>query len=214
MATATRIEIVQPRRERIEVDIEGTAPLLVNQFDRKTQTEMEERQQMRERTTKKKSVRVPEEEFEASRYRLPDGSDGVPCNWFKKGIIDAGYRFLNLHKVDLNGIVHVTHRDLSSPGFNGHRSEELLLLEASAPEMDTRYVRLAGPGRTADIRYRAIYGPWRVTVPITFMPERIPVEQVVSALSYMGFAGGIGELRPGKSGGSFGTFTVVEVRAA
>lgn len=205
-----QINVVLPEKQAILVRIEGISPLVVKQFGLKAKMELEDKHTGRKKENTKKRIRKPEEEFKESRYISAEGHDCVPAIWFKKGMTDAGYRYMGLTQADLKQDLFVRGAEKSADPDAG---EELALLVLDAPEPQQRrdYVRNSGMGRTADLRYRAEYSPWALEIPIEFFKTRLTAEQVVQMLAYMGEGAGIGEMRPQKSGNQFGRFQVVGV---
>ena len=72
-------------------------------------------------------------------------------------------------------------------------------------QMREDIVRLGG--RTADLRYRAEFPEWKITLTIRHNPRIISQEGIINLLENAGFGVGIGDWRPEKSG-SHGMFQV------
>ncbi len=70
------------------------------------------------------------------------------------------------------------------------------------------------PNKSADLRFRPVYTPWSLDITIDYVANVYTAEQVVNLLEAAGFSVGIGENRPEKSGGSWGTFTTAGSEAA
>ncbi len=202
-----RIEIRPPQLERIKVAIEGTNTLIVHNFGEKSRRQIRDKQGGKAGTTKKKTIREPEKEFQSSRYlwinEEGEEVDAFPSISLKKGMVDAGYRYMGLAKADLRGDLHIDGEFTQILGKDQSGEEW--------PRMREDVVRLAGVGQPADLRYRAEYWPWSMIVSVTYKPNRLSAEQIVNILGHMGFSGGLGELRPQKSGDDHGTFRVVDV---
>jgi hypothetical protein len=194
---AVRIDLAPIELRTIYVEIEGDTPLLVHRFGEKARREIADRQGGKAREGKKNRVRKPEEEFEAAKYLFIDEDgiqrEGFPANGIKKAMISAGYRYLGLQKVDLRGDMHINRRYVAIDGPPSIMQEDV--------------VRLSGIGRTADLRYRPVYEPWAMTIPITYMPNRLTEERIVGMLAYAGFSIGLGEHRPEKDG-DYGRFSI------
>jgi hypothetical protein len=62
--------------------------------------------------------------------------------------------------------------------------------------------------KTTTLRYRPQFDEWSVKLKIMYARNSISPEQIVNLFNVAGFAVGIGERRPGKSGDSFGMFKV------
>lgn len=63
---------------------------------------------------------------------------------------------------------------------------------------------------TADVRHRAEFLEWEVTVPVTYNASIISLEQLVNLFNIAGFGVGVGEWRPERNGIN-GTWLVKEV---
>lgn len=191
------IEIPSIKQRTINVRIEGTAPLVVHAFEDKAREQIRNKQQGKKNTNTKKNIRKPEAEFEAARYRFTNEHgeevDGFKAIALKALMIDAGYRYMGLNKVDLRQDMQI--------------QREFLEILSPPPVMVEDVVRLAGIQRPADLRYRPYYEPWEMELPITFKPDRLTETQIVTMLSHGGFGGGIGEWRPSRDG-LYGTFKV------
>lgn len=198
---AVGIDIEPIRLMTVAIEIEGETPLLIHKFSEKARKQIQSKQGSKAGKSTKKEIRKPEEEFEAARYTFKDEDgvvhDAVRSVAIKKAMIDAGFRYMGLVKADLRGDMHI--------------NSDLLAIEGPPPEMDEDVVRLSGPGRTADMRYRPRYWPWSIVVPITFKPDRLSEQQLVGMLDHAGFSGGLGENRPQTSGGNNGRFKVKEL---
>lgn len=181
--------------------IEGESPLVVHRFGEKAKKQMRDKQGQKAGSSAKKVKRDPQAEFEGARYFVTndDGErlDAFPSIGLKAAMIDSGYRYMGLVKQDLRGDIRI--------------KPEYLEIIGPPPEMVEDVVRLAGVGRPADLRYRPYYFPWEMVVPVTYKPDRISEEQIVAMLAHAGFSAGLGENRPGKTGGNNGTFAVKAV---
>ena len=187
-------EIVLPKLEpaTMEITLVGDSPLVAHKWSEKAKEMMRAKQQ--KKATAKREAKDPEAEFEAARYRMPDGRDGFPVTAFKKAAVDACSHVSGVTKVEARGAFHV------------NLSEELIPLEIqAAPKMREDIMRV-GMG-VADLRYRPHYEPWSVRLNIHFNPNVLSAEQIVNLFNTAGFAIGVGEGRPQKNG-QFGMFHV------
>ncbi len=196
------MEAIQLQRRTLhtlEVEIEGTAPLIVHAWSRKAREMMLAAQQGKKAPKVKKD---PEQDFNDSRYRLIDGSgDGFPVTGVKAACVKGAGRAFGggVKMTELRqGLLFLA----DGPGEDGM---PLVRLNAEPPTMREDMVRV-GPG-TADIRFRAQYLQWGMLLRVRFDPNIISPESVVAVVD-AGGSNGIGEWRPEKSG-MFGTFQVV-----
>lgn len=139
----------------------------------------------------KKGAREPDKDYEASRYLL-DNKDAFPALGITKSMQTAAWRFT----------------DSSAKGLFTVKGELLHL--KGTPKVFEKNVRNAGPGRVADLRYRAMYDNWSIEVEIEYLANFITLDQIVNLLRLAGRAVGIGNWRPEK-GGPYGTFDVASL---
>lgn len=179
--------------ETLVIEIKGLTPLIVHAWSQKA------KQMMLDKQMGKKSIKElkdPSADYEASRYILEDGRDGIPAIAIKSAII-GGARFFKgaITMAALKPILYVAADDPVSG----------LIAISGTPRPREDMVRV-GMG-TADIRYRAEYPEWGATIRVSFTPHMIDASSVV-ALVNAGGRVGIGEWRPEK-GGINGTYEVV-----
>ncbi len=185
--------VVSLKIERITLAIEGETPLIVHNWDKKAKEMMLAKQQGK--AVPKKAAKDPEADYEASRYKLPDGSDGFPASGFKAAIVGAGRMFENLPMTKLKVAIRVNGEYVKING-EPHMREDMVRLETGV----------------ADIRYRACFDTWSAVLDITYNAGAVSKEQLVNLVNAAGF-GGVGEWRPSapkSASGSYGTFHVVE----
>lgn len=192
------IQIERLHRSKATITVEGTAPLIINQFSEKAKQMMLDKQMGRAVTREHKN---PEENFEAARYRLPNGDDGIPSVCFKGAIVDAARYFGKaITMVSLKS-------NLFIPGVG---SQMLLPIESGPPKMREDTVRNATG--VADIRHRPEFDPWRVTMDVVFMPSFLSLESLLALVDASG-NGGVGEWRPNSKEsktGQYGTYRLVD----
>lgn len=178
----------------VSVKIKGISPLIVNNWNEKTKSEMEAKHQGKAKTEKHK-IRVPEDEFDSSKHKSPLGFDGFPAGGFKKSLIRGA---------KMTGMVM---KDTAMALFiNPDCIEKQLVKIKGDCRMRTDMVRI-GMG-SADVRYRAEYLNWSATLNIEFNEGMVSVEQILQMIKAAGYGCGIGEWRPEK-GGDYGRFDLV-----
>lgn len=190
------------RLERITftVPVVGTAPLIVNRWSEKARQMMLDKQQTSARA--KKAPKSPEDLYEASRYRLPDGRDGFPATAFKAAIVHAGRLFDGITQVALKQTVLVLGDGMDE------RGDSLVAIEYGSIRMREDTPRNANG--VADLRYRAQYDNWKATFKVRTIVGQFD-EGSILALADAAGVGGIGEWRPTSpksATGSYGTFEV------
>lgn len=191
--------------EQLNTLVIGESPLICNQFSHKM------RQKVLAKHTGEASAgrekKVPEENFQAARYRLPDGSDGVPASGLKAGIVDGFGRDVGVPLTKAKGAIRVLADDVST--------NLVRILTPTEPRMREDVVR--NETGVVDIRHRPEYWPWALYLRIQFTPAFFSHKQLLQAISRSGFLIGQCEWRPGapkSKSGSFGTFRVASMEEA
>jgi len=202
MTEGTSITVRPLKIERMKVEIVGRTPLIVHNWSEKSRAILagdEPKVQAKKRPPRCESR---EHDYEASRYRLEDGSDGFPAVAFKAAIADA-FRFFEgsgIKKVNLKQSVFV----------RGEGPAQLVRI-VGEPEMREDVVRI-GMAQT-DLRWRAQYWPWSVVLDIEYMPSMIGAEALVNIINAAGY-GGVGEYRPSSPKSATGSYGMFEVKAS
>jgi hypothetical protein len=190
------ISVKALEKREINVAIKGTAALIVHRWSDKAREQMLDKQMGA--TRQKKAPKDPVADYEASMYRLPDGSYGFPATAFKSATIGAARNFEDVTMTRLRTAIFVF----------GEGPEALVKIEG-APEPREDMVRISMG--TADIRHRAMFPDWTATLKIRFLPA-VLTEETVLALIDAGGMGGVGEWRPSKADtGLFGTYEITGV---
>lgn len=193
------IQIDPVPAETIAVPIIGTSPLICNRFSEKAKRKMLDAQQGRKAP---KQVRDPESEYEASFYRLKDGSPGFPVLAFKDATVGAA-RFYG-KDVTMTAL----RQCLFLRGEVGQDGQSLARVTGE-PRMREDVVRLNRAG--TDLRYRAEFPEWGTVLEVTYVTSALSRASVLSLIDAGGMGVGIGEWRPEKNG-DFGTFRVDPTR--
>lgn len=184
---------------RIKVEIVGRTPLIVHNWDEKAKEEMRSKGDPN-KAPKKREKRDPEAAFQASRYLLPDGTDGFPAVGFKAAIADS-FRFFEgsgIKKVNLKQSIFI----------KGEGATQLVRIEGT-PEIREDMVRV-GMGAT-DLRWRAQFWPWSATLDIEYMPAMVGPEALINLINAAGY-GGVGEWRPSAPKSATGSYGMFEVK--
>lgn len=186
---------------RMKFTIKGLTAVITNKFSEKARQQIEDKQQKKAKATGRQK-RDPKKEYEASMYRLPDGSHCIKAIAVKKAMVNAA-------KDDKKGAVVRRSVFVLADG-HGDDGDELIKLKAK-PQMN-KTIKICKNG-SADLRYRALYDPWSADITIEFIPNLISAEQILNYIQLAGFCVGIHEDRPmGKesnSTGDKGRFCVV-----
>lgn len=194
----------------IEFTVIGDAKLVENAWAKKARDQMYESQTGAAK--KKKGKKNPFQDFLESLYwmrGLPHNTAkatektvakyikgerfGFPAIGFKKAAVAACRHVDGLPMVTARGCFHVL-------------GDLIEIHSDDGPVMREDMVRL--PTGSADIRHRGEFPTWRATLRVRYNKDAITEEQLVNLFNIAGFAVGIGENRPEKSGDSWGTFHV------
>ena len=189
--------------ETIRVPIIGTSPLIVHNFSEKAKRQMLEAQQGKKKV---KVIRNPEEEYAAAFYRIKEKGDkterfGFPVSGFKAATTSAA-RFYD-KSISMTALrQYMFFRGLLTPG-----DPQQLVEIIGEPRMREDVVRLGGPSRSADLRYRPEFPQWQATLIVTYITSSLSRSSVVSLIDAGGLGVGVGEWRPEKRG-EFGTYKI------
>lgn len=202
-SAAPTINIDRIGTQTILVPIVGTSPLIVHNFSAKAKQQMLDAQQGRKKV---KQTRDPEVEYESSFYKIYDEATGTekpgfPIVAFKAATISAA-RYYD-KSVSMTGLRQL----LFMHGLMTKADPQQLVEIVGTPQMREDVVRLGGPSRSADLRYRAEFPEWSATLKVTFVTSGISQQSVLSLIDAGGMGVGVGEWRPERKG-EFGTYRI------
>ncbi|HEY2243427.1 MAG TPA: hypothetical protein VGH47_04285 [Xanthobacteraceae bacterium] len=172
----------------------GTSPVITHKFSSKLIHSILDKHMGK--ASEGRDPKDPEANFQAARYRLSDGSDGIPAGGIKaafscgfpkgSGVTLRTAKSLRVHPDDLatNLVRIITTKD--------------------NPRMRTDVVRNASG--VVDIRHRPEFWPWGVLVGIQFLPSMISPSQLLQGIAIAGHIEGLCEWRPGSKESKSGTF--------
>jgi hypothetical protein len=186
------IVLPAPDIQVLKVEVEGTSSLICHRFSTKSLKEIEDKQQ--HKPTKGKAARNPEQEFKDALYPLSgkNGSYGFPTSAFKKAMVAAAYRVLDVKMTIMRAAFFVV--------------GDLVELTGRAPTMRTDFVRVKG---NAHVRYRGDFEDWGAMLTIQYNARVISAAQILNLLANAGFSIGVGDWRPEKDG-THGMFRIKE----
>lgn len=187
-ASAKSLVIEPPKTKTITLEVSGTASLIQNCFSQKAVEEML-RKHMGISVDREK--KVPRDLLERAKVKNVEGRICIPPTGFKKAMLSAAPQIKSLKKTQLRIQLFIFGSSIPIT-----YSDEI-------PRMDM--VRLAGVGRTPDVRFRPMFENWKARLSIQFS-DVLSVQTVVDLLNRAG-AVGVGEWRPERDG-TFGTFAV------
>jgi len=194
------IQIQRIGTETLLVPIVGTTPLIVSRFTEKAKRQILDKEQGR---STPREHRDPDAEYLAALYRLDDGGFGLPAVAFKACTVGAARFYKGVTMTDLRQMLFVKGVRSKQEG------QQLVPIEGDAPVMREDIVRLAGQGRTADLRYRPEFTDWHATLEVIYVTGAISRGSVLSLINAGGFGVGVGEWRPERKG-EFGTFEIAD----
>lgn len=192
-------------KEKLEVYILGTKPLLCNRLSEKAQHELmlpKPRGSGRGGTNLKHD---PYEEYARSPYRLPDLlEDGKPsptliavmASTFKGAMMTAALDQPEAKKAQIGRLVWVDANNLNLTPIYG------------VPKLFMSVTRSADINHTPDIRTRAILPEWAAFITVSYLSPNIRANSVANLLGMAGLTAGIGDWRPEKGKGSYGQFVI------
>jgi hypothetical protein len=224
-ALLNELDVEPIDRHWVEVCIIGTSPLLASHFPAKAMEQIVESQIGKKRP---KVARNIDAEFEQRLCKIYDPKgpfveDELAATvrnhepgrrfWYAfsaltfKNAIVGGARMMKKGSVkmtELKPAVFVRADGLSEDSFEIEgrifmQKTPVVKLETVGPIMRADHVRLAGPGGTADVRFRPEFGEWRCKLAIEFLPNVLS-PQALYQLLVLGGEGGIGDWRAQKGG--------------
>lgn len=192
-----QVHIAKIASETLVVPIIGTMPLIVHNFSDKSKRQMLDAQQGRKSP---KVARDPDAEYQAAFYRTKDGY-GFPVTAFKAATVGAA-RFYgkDVRMTELRQFIFMR-------GDISENDAQALVPIYGEPRMREDVVRLGGPSRSADLRYRPEFPEWSTALEVTYVRSSLSRESVLSLIDAGGLGIGVGEWRPEKRG-EFGTYRI------
>jgi len=200
-----QIDIPELKLGILTLTLKGTTPLIMHKFSVKSREQMGKKQQGQ--AQHKKAPKVPTDCFLESLYTLDGkmpklvkkndnyyaaGKFGFPAGGFKKAAVSAADQ-TGLRATTVNKAFHVI--------------GDLIEIKSQPPVMREDIVRIGGMTKVADLRYRGEFRDWNATLTIRYNANVITPGQIANLFNVAGFAVGIGEWRPQRSGSS-GMFEV------
>jgi len=209
----TTIQIAPPNLRVLEVEIIGTAPLMINKFSAKAIQQIADKQQAGSQSKKGKQREAKDFDavFNAARHLSRQGWDGIPAGAFRNGLISVcrlvGFK-MTMAKLSLF---------IVPDGYDVDDGTPLVRIHGHKPERSVMTARNATG--VIDLRIRPIWpsGEWSAMLKVRYDADQFSPTDVVNLLARVGAQGGIGEGRPDSrlsAGIGFGTFDLVQEAAA
>ena len=172
--------------ENLQINIEGTTPLIIHKFSDKAKKQMVDKQTGKTSQKKHRDIKA---EVEACKYYMSKGRIGFPCGGFKKAMVEVGPYLDGLDKKKVKGSMYVIGEE-----------NNLVPIAFEEEAVNEAIVRLSGPGRTAMVRYRPEFRKWTANLNIQYNANMITPEQIVNLVNMAGFHIGVGDWRPQRDG--------------
>lgn len=195
-------------KNRFTATVVGDTSLICHAWSEKAKKQMLAKQR-KEAKSKAHDIREPEQEFRESLYKYDDDSYGFPAIAFKAAMVTAA-NDVGIQKTLARRAFHIMGATSEESGtdITMHRND-LVKIIGPPPQLREDIVRLGGPSRPADLRYRGEFLVWKCHLNIVYNAGVISKEQILNLLQIAGFGVGVGEWRPEKDGMS-GMFHIAE----
>lgn len=192
-------EVLAVQKERFDVCVRGTTPIILNRLSEKAKHEF------LFPAVKKNAAELavtlkhrPWDEFRASPYTLRDESAptliSILSTSFKRSIMTAALDLPNTNKAQIGRLTWINGQYVPIYGV---------------PQILLSTVRSADMARTPDIRSRAIIPRWACQLSVTCVNPLIKHQAVIRLLAAAGLFIGVGDWRNEKGSGTFGSFELV-----
>lgn len=202
------VQITPPNLRMLEVEIVGTAPLMINKFSTKALEQIAATQQAGSQSNKgkKREAKDFDAVFNGARHLSREGWDGIAAGAFRNGMISAcrlvGFK-MTLAKLSLF---------IVADGYDADDGTPLVRIKGGRPERSVMAARNATG--VVDLRIRPQWpaGGWGAVLRVKYDADQFSNVDVINLLSRVGAQGGIGEGRPDSkmsAGIGFGTFDLV-----
>jgi hypothetical protein len=200
MIEQPQIEIKPLNFQDIYVDIEGTTELIMHKWSKKAKQMMLDKQMGK--VVERKPKKDPEQDFQDSIYRLPDGGYGFPSAGFKAAIVSALRQYDKILPMVTAKVSIIVLGEKDDEG-------NILTRIIGEPVMRESMVRVETG--VADIRYRAGFPEWRARLHVRYNASLLTQEAIVNLINTSGYSG-VGDWRPSAPHsftGSYGCYQVV-----
>ncbi len=177
----------------------GGTDLLMHRFASKSLYEMIGKNM--QLATSGNEAREPHMEYVRAINLMTKQRFGFPSRGFKSLIVRGADITKMMTMTAAKMAVFVKGEKVPS-ALGGDRMIEII----GVPEFHSSVVRAGG---SSALRFRGLFNSWAAAIPVEFNESVISIEQITQMLIAGGYGCGIGEDRPGKSGGEYGTFKTI-----
>ena len=198
--------ITPPDFRRLEINIQGTAPLVINRFSAKAMEMMRQTQEAGStaKSRKQREAKDFEALYEGAKHIADEGWEGIHAAAFRNAAISAcracGFK--------------MTHAKLAfmvlQDGFD--RVDGAPLVRLTSGEAEPWVAPTRNATGVVDLRCRPLYREWSATLRIRYDAGMLTSDDVVNLIARVGLQVGIGEGRPDSkmsAGLGFGLFEIV-----
>lgn len=200
------VQVPPIERQTIRVRIMGATPLIYHAVSMKAQRELlMPRGRLNSAAKAENMKHDPVAEYRDSFYTCEQDSRPtrlmVPATMFKGAILSAALRIPGVMKTEIGQLVWVVGND---PDFK----DEISIWGRPMLRMDI--VRMADKQRTPDVRTRGCLQHWCCEFGLRFATPLLTARAVARLLDTAGMVSGIGDWRPEKGKGDYGSFDVID----
>jgi hypothetical protein len=198
--------ITPPDFRRLEINIKGTTPLVINRFSAKAMEIMRQTQEAGSTAKSRKTREAKDFEalYEGAKHIADEGWEGIHAAAFRNAAISAcracGFK--------------MTHAKLAfmvlQDGFD--RVDGAPLVKLTTGEAEPWVAPTRNATGVVDLRCRPLYRDWSATLRIRYDAGMLTSDDVVNLIARVGLQVGIGEGRPDSkmsAGLGFGLFEIV-----
>ena len=206
-AAQVAVQIKAPNMQRIEIEITGNAPLMINRFSQKALNQMADKQKAGSQAGKgvKREAKDFDAVFNGARHISREGWDGISAGAFRNALISAcrlvGFK-MTLAKLSLF---------IEADGYDQDDGTPLVRILGPKPERSVMAARNATG--VVDLRVRPQWPEWGAVLRVRYDADQFSATDVVNLVMRVGMQCGIGEGRPDSkmsAGIGFGTFDVAQ----
>ena len=190
-----KIQIAAPNIQLMKTKIIGNSNLIFHRWSEKAMKMILDKQ-LKKAKSNVRDVRNPEKEAEESYYKNAEGKIAFPALCIKQAMVNAARNLEGVTMTLLRGAIFVV-----GDGDG--------LIPVKYKKKSTRQDMVRVGMGTADLRFRGQVSDWSMDFVIKFNADIFSAEQVINLLQTAGFACGLGEWRPERSG-DYGTFEVAK----
>lgn len=195
----TTIDIVKVNKGRVTYCLLGTTPIWLNRMSQKAWRELLMPKGRKTAADKAANLKhIPMEEYRSSPYLLRD--ENAPtmiahlATAFKKAMSGAAVDLPGSSRAQIGRLMWV-------------QGERIPLF--GIPQLGMTIVRSADMNKTPDVRTRAIIPEWAAYITVEFVKPLLKETSISNLLATAGITQGVGDWRPEKGSGTYGSFEIV-----